>query len=149
MGPYQVWGLTHPPPPARSFLVTQLFSQVTSYRTLCPQRLRGRLCALVRILEGYSSRVLRDGGSGTAHCPWAHYGGRLGTLADPAGLLKAGSAGGSQAERLVGEVDEPWALLLPGVPCVWQEFLGLAWSSLGGLSQWSSWPLWLWAWEGT
>lgn len=60
----QVWDFTHPPfSLALSFLVTHLFSQVTSCRTLYPQRLKGRPCALVRVLRGYSSRVSRVGHS--------------------------------------------------------------------------------------
>lgn len=60
----------------------------------------------------------------------------VGTLPDAAGSLKARWAGGSWAERLVGEAEESWALLLPGAPWFWQELLGLARSSLEGLSQW-------------
>lgn len=137
----QLWDLTHPPLSlALSFLVTHLFSQVTSCRTLDPQRLKGRLCALGRVLRSYSLRVPRGGDSDwppSSYRLWREAGGSAGPR-----RLAQGQVGGRQQsrERLVGEAEESGALLLPGAPCFWQELLGLARSSLEGLSQWSSPP---------
>lgn len=50
--------------PAFSLLVTRLFSQVTSYRTHCPQKLKGRPCALVGGPQGWGCWVVMEGAGG-------------------------------------------------------------------------------------